>query len=399
MNRIRRESPKQVVYDVLLWAVLSVLVSAAGPDPLDDPAGFLLITGTRLVLLAVAILLGRPWPPSAVLLMVAIAPWDLSEGLATSQPPPEYGLGWQVKIFPASVLTPAIMWYAYLAGRRLTRVWPALAAFAAVTLAGCGLVAREGGALGLWVTMATGLVGNLALPYLVGVLRRLLAQQREQAQHSLQEQARLRERARIAHDMHDSLGHDLALIAVRAAGLELSPGLTPAQVTAAGELRVAAADATERLRQIIGLLRDQTDAAPLRPAGENVADLVERARQSGMTITLDVAGEPALAHRVVQEGLTNAAKHAPGAPVTVNVSASRVTVRNGAPHGRSTAVTGGMGLAGLRERVRLAGGTLTAGPSGDGYELTVELPRAGEPDHHGAGGAAAPGGARWEHEP
>jgi signal transduction histidine kinase len=109
---------------------------------------------------------------------------------------------------------------------------------------------------------------------------------------------------------------------------------------------------------------------------EDVPDLVERARDSGMTITLTLpAGEvPALAHAVVQEGLTNAAKHAPGAAVEVVISPHRVAVRNGPPRGRPTATPGGLGLAALTERVRLAGGTLTANPSGDGYELVAKLP-------------------------
>jgi signal transduction histidine kinase len=188
--------------------------------------------------------------------------------------------------------------------------------------------------------------------------------------------------------MHDSLGHDLALIAVRAAGLEMAPSLDPAQVRAAGELRAAAADATERLRQIIGVLRDDADAAPLSPAREDaeavplsparedVAALVGRARASGMTIALRLAEPvPGLAHAVVQEGLTNAAKHAPGAEVTVTVAARRVVVANGpAARSRPAVVSGGLGLASLRERVRRAGGTLAAGPTADGFELAVDLP-------------------------
>jgi signal transduction histidine kinase len=89
---------------------------------------------------------------------------------------------------------------------------------------------------------------------------------------------------------------------------------------------------------------------------------------------------PGLAAAVVQEGLTNAAKHAPGAAVAVSVAPHLVRVRNGPPRSRPTARTGGLGLAGLRERVRLAGGTLTAGPAGDGFELTVTLPHEGEED-------------------
>jgi signal transduction histidine kinase len=107
---------------------------------------------------------------------------------------------------------------------------------------------------------------------------------------------------------------------------------------------------------------------------------------------------PGLARAVVQEGLTNAAKHAPGAAVQVSVSPYRVTVRNGPPRARPTASSGGLGLAGLRERVRLAGGTLNAGPVASGFELDVTLPRTGEEDPHRSGGRRPPGARRSKHD-
>ncbi|MGP3918329.1 sensor histidine kinase [Nonomuraea sp. 10N515B] len=382
MNRLRslrRETRRQVVYDLLLWVVLGIFIAAMGPDPLKDPAAFGMVTAPRLALAAVAVLVGRRWPLAALVLLLPLGPWRFSDGFATVD------LSWliprrNVKILPLLPTSPFIMWYAYLTGRRLIRTWPALAAFGLITAVGMGVVLAMGGDLALWVSMVTGLLGTYLVPYLMGLLRRRLLQQRRQARLSAEAQARLRERARIARDMHDSLGHDLALIAVRAAGLELAPGLDPRQVKAAGELRVAAADATERLRQIIGLLREDADASPLSPVDEDVAELVRRARDSGMAITLDLDGGPVpgLARAVVQEGLTNAAKHAPGAAVRVTVAPHRVSVRNGPPRSRPSARPGGLGLAGLRERVRLMGGTLTAGPAAGGFELAVELPRTGE---------------------
>ncbi|MDP4504518.1 sensor histidine kinase [Nonomuraea turcica] len=382
MNRLRplrRESRRQVVYDLLLWVVLGIFIAAMGPDPLKDPAAFGMVTAPRLALAAVAVLVGRRWPLAALVLLLPLGPWRFSDGFATVD------LSWlmprrNVKILPLLPTSPFIMWYAYLTGRRLIRTWPALAAFGLISAVGMSVVLAMGGDLALWVSMVTGLLGTYLVPYLLGLLRRRLLQQRRQARLSAEAQARLRERARIARDMHDSLGHDLALIAVRAAGLELAPGLDPGQVKAAGELRVAAADATERLRQIIGLLREDADASPLSPVDEDVAELVRRARDSGMAITLDLDGGPVpgLARAVVQEGLTNAAKHAPGAAVQVTVAPHRVSVRNGPPRSRPSARPGGLGLAGLRERVRLVGGTLTAGPVAGGFELAVELPRTGE---------------------
>ncbi|MFB4265655.1 sensor histidine kinase [Nonomuraea sp. GTA35] len=381
MKRLRRENRRQVVYDVLLFVALGVFVAAMGPDPFQDPAGFGTVTVPRWVLAGVAVLVGRPYPLAALVLLLPLGPWRFSEGFATVD------LSWllprrNVKILPLLPTSPFIAWYAYLTGRRMARGGPALVAFCLIALVGVVVVLSRGGDLALWVSMATAVAGTYVVPHLFGVLRRKLLQQRRQARMSAEAQARLRERARIAREMHDSLGHDLALIAVRAAGLELAPGLAPAQVKAAGELRLAAADATERLRQIIGLLREDSDAAPLAPAGEEVPELVRRAADSGMSISLDLAPGPVpgLAAAVVQEGLTNAAKHAPGAAVAVSVAPHLVRVRNGPPRSRPTARTGGLGLAGLRERVRLAGGTLTAGPAGDGFELTVTLPREGEED-------------------
>ncbi|MEV0633044.1 sensor histidine kinase [Nonomuraea wenchangensis] len=371
---IRRKSRREVVVDLLLWMLLCAFVAAMGPDPFLDPAAFGTVTGPRLALASAAVLVGRRQPLAALALLLPLGPWRFSEGFATVD------LSWLlprtgVKILPLVPTSPFIMGYAYMTGRREAGPWRPVATFGLITAVGVAVVLAAGGDLALWVSMVTGLVGTYLVPYLLGLVRRLVIRQRGQARLSAEAQARLRERARIARDMHDSLGHDLALIAVRAAGLELAPGLDPAQARAAGELREAAGDATERLRQIIGLLREDADAAPLAPVNEDVTELVRRARDSGMAIDLDVAEPaPALAGAVVQEGLTNAAKHAPGAVVRVSVGPGRVSVRNGPARGRPVARPGGMGLAGLAERARLAGGTLTAGAVDGGYELVVELP-------------------------
>ncbi len=184
--------------------------------------------------------------------------------------------------------------------------------------------------------------------------------------------------------MHDSLGHELSLIAVRAAALELDPGLGQQQQAAARELREAAGMTTARLREIIGVLREERSAAHTTPVNETVAEAVERARGSGMAVTLSEAGDgpklPVMTdraiHRVVQEALTNAAKHAPGAAIEVNVvrdeDAVTTTVYNARPTGSSPGLASGRaGLVGLDERVRLAGGTLSHGPAADGGFIVV----------------------------
>ncbi|MFC5665291.1 sensor histidine kinase [Kitasatospora misakiensis] len=231
------------------------------------------------------------------------------------------------------------------------------------------------------------------------------AERAEREQRLVAEQARLRERARIAQDMHDALGHDLSLIALRAGALKLAPDLAPPHREAVQEIRAGAAAAVERLGEVIGILREETEphAAP-GPADAGVPQLVGEAAAAGLDVRLTVEGEPDglpraaehAAYRVVQEALTNAAKHAPGAPVTVLVAyppggGARVRVRNDAPPvgpsparadaGAVAAGPGGRGLLGLAERVRLAGGTFRYGPraEGAGFEVCADLPRSGAP--------------------
>ncbi len=198
-------------------------------------------------------------------------------------------------------------------------------------------------------------------------------------------EARLRERARIAQEMHDSLGHELSLIALGAGALETTPGVPEPQRAAAGRIRQSAADATDQLRDIIGLLRDEGEEAPLEPVDEPVEALTGRYREAGMTIVLTRAGDlPAraerIAYRVVREALSNASRHAPGATVRVSLiddgELSTVEITNEAPGSGPAEETAGLGLAGLRERLRLGGGTFSAGSTSDGdFRVVAEMPR------------------------
>ncbi len=201
------------------------------------------------------------------------------------------------------------------------------------------------------------------------------------------ERARMRERSRIASDIHDSVGHELSLIALRAAAIEVDPAAGAAARQAAAELREAAAQATTRLHEVIGVLREDSDGIPVLPADDTVAALVERAEASGMPIT--VTGElPPLsppvaraAYRVLQEALTNAAKHAPGVLVSVDLGSEPqldeavLTVVNdvsGEP-GPSDS-HGGFGLVSLDERVRSAGGHLVVRRTDDVFTVVARLP-------------------------
>ncbi|WP_242182660.1 sensor histidine kinase [Saccharopolyspora soli] len=305
--------------------------------------------------------------------------------------------------------------FGYLVGRRVDQARSVLFSLAIVVLTGLpvSVLADSSvrGGFGLlfglydWFVLVLVLLVVVVLPWLVGRYRRLRAELAaagweraallERQQRLEVDQARLRERARIAQDMHDSLGHEWGLIALRAASFEVAAHLPERQRVLAGELRASVADATERLREIIGMLRPDGDAAPDERV--DIAALVERALDAGLDVSWESAEPPEelppaverAAHRVVQEGLTNAAKHAPGAAVTVRLEhhADRtvVTVANGLPTRKPDEAAGGYGLVGLAERVRLLGGTLDAGPQDSGFALVATLPHDARPNDLPAG--------------
>ncbi|WP_436762045.1 sensor histidine kinase [Streptosporangium sp. V21-05] len=275
--------------------------------------------------------------------------------------------------------------------------------------------------------------------------RQLIASLRERAELAeadaelRAEWVRRETREEIAREMHDVLGHRLSLLSVHAGALEFNPGAPEEEVArAAGVIRESAHLALRDLREVIGVLRAGPEEGE-RPQPElaDLARLVAEARATGGRIEL--TGPPRgpvpppvvgrTAYRIVQEALTNARKHAPGAAVTVEVTGSPadglvVEVRNAPPSGPTptppltSGVDGresaranraenidaygvrgiktsrgenvgahgdegvranggggrGQGLVGLAERARLAGGELTAGPADGGFLVRAWLP-------------------------
>ncbi|CND96487.1 histidine kinase domain-containing protein [Mycobacterium tuberculosis] len=244
---------------------------------------------------------------------------------------------------------------------------------------------------------------------LVRSRRQLIASMEERARAAETEQrlrveeARLLERERIAREMHDVLAHRISLLAVHAGALEFRPDAPADQREAAGIIRRSAYEAMEDLREVIGVLRTGApDADPEHPQPTlaDVAALVREARRAGGRITLEEdvpdpgrvpAGVGRHAYRIVQEGLTNARKHAPGADVRVAVSARAdldIEIVNPLPPGPPPAPPpgSGTGLVGLAERVALLGGALEHGrTAGGGFRLRARLPL-------GAAHAAGSGG-------
>ncbi|MBG0828625.1 hypothetical protein HS041_12685 [Planomonospora sp. ID67723] len=411
-NRGRRPSGSPVRRaggDLLLWAVLSFVMLPVPPvppwwGPVDGRTeAWAAVAGA--VFLAAAVLARRRAPLAVALAVLAAGSMDLGEGVATAT---LWGLDEQVKLAPLNGFTLAVVVFSYLSGRRAAAVWPAALAYAAILAAGTAVAVAwppEPGSpvSAFWIPALSGMLFSAVLPWGTGLLVRQRAEARTRERQLVAAQAGLRERNRIAQDMHDSIGHDLALIALRAAALEVAPDLDERHRRAAGELRAAAAETTERLRRTIGVLREG-EAPPLAPSRESVVEIVDRARDSGMRVEL--RGEGGLRDRtacgVVQEALTNAAKHAPGAPVTVEVLGGTggiaVAVTSRAPAAPvARAAGGGMGLIGLRERVRLAGGTFEAAPGPDGFRVVARFPRQGGAVPGGGSALPLSGGAvSWE---
>jgi len=293
---------------------------------------------------------------------------------------------------------------ALLTGRLSSDPRPAVAVYATGVVGGAGWLLLSGQPLGLWITGGVLVLFAVPLPWLVGLyLRNAAALEEagwdrarilESEARLVAERVRMRERSRIAGDLHDAVGHELSLLSLRAGALEMAGDLSEQRRSEAAELREAAARAADRLAEALGVLRVDGETAPLGPADDSLTALVERSRSSGMEVALsqedDTRGLPVLVdravYRVVQESLTNAARHAPGAVVrvTVQAEAGEVLVRvvgsaPGKGFPRAHGGSGGTGLASLRERVRLVGGTFDAGPEGQGWAVSARVPLRGRP--------------------
>lgn len=268
----------------------------------------------------------------------------------------------------------------------------------AATVAGAGIGAHAvqglwrpvGGISFLWwlALMIAGYAALLGWGALTQANRALVASLRERARRAEAEQgrrvaeARVLERTRIAREMHDVLAHRLSLVATYAGALEYRPDSPPEQLSrAAGVVRAGVHQALSELREVISVLRDdetadddETGQRP-QPVLADIPRLVEESHNAGERVVLDnrtakatvvpaVAGRAA--YRVVQEGLTNARKHAAGQPVRVVLDGRPGTtliidIHNPLSRDASAppSVPGsGAGLIGLTERVHLAGGRL-----------------------------------------
>jgi signal transduction histidine kinase len=219
------------------------------------------------------------------------------------------------------------------------------------------------------------------------VRQQQLVSQLRAAQVGLAERSRAQERNRIARDLHDVIAHSLTVSLLHISSARLAVSEDPDDAARSlEEAERLGRQSLEEVRSIVGLMRssDGDDGSRLAPVQglEALDELVERFRRAGAEVGLersaDVASLPATAsstlYRIAQEALTNAAKHAPGSPVSVRIARAdgrvELTVESGGTPGQGL----GMGLETMRERAEAIGGTCEAGPEGAGWRVRASVP-------------------------
>ena len=255
------------------------------------------------------------------------------------------------------------------------------------------------GSAGAWASTLAGDLALVVVPFLVGLAlrqQRLRAEAMQQLTVQLEREREERartavaeERTRIARELHDEIAHAMSVIAVQAdaaeGALARDPSLVERPLLA---IRETARDALADMRRVLGALRSDEHAQLVpEPGLARIGSLLEQTRASGLEVDLQIEGEPVplpplldlAAYRVLQEGLTNARKHAAARRVEVVLRYGRDAVGvelsdDGAGAGAGGGA--GRGLAGIRERVALLGGEFVAGPGGQGFALRVTLPLA-----------------------
>ncbi|MEV4005391.1 sensor histidine kinase [Actinomadura sp. NPDC049753] len=234
--------------------------------------------------------------------------------------------------------------------------------------------------------------------------RRVIAAEAEKraelAERTREEEARARvdaERLRIAREVHDTVAHAVAIINVQSGVTAHVLDKRPEQAREAlRTIEQTSSRALREMRAVLGVLRDEGDGRAPHPGLEQIGELTAKAREAGLDVTLE-ASPPVTplpsavggaAYRILQESVTNVIRHVGPTRVTVALTSGtdaleiRVTdegrrTGNGARGGATAPDGPGHGILGMRERCRLLGGELDAGPTpGGGFEVTARLPLA-----------------------
>jgi signal transduction histidine kinase len=241
--------------------------------------------------------------------------------------------------------------------------------------------------------------GPWLLAFVLGTRTQQTRELRERAERAERERERLaseavaEERARIARELHDVVAHSVSVMVVQAAGVRrLLKSEQEREREALLVVERIGREALTEMRRMLGVLRASGDVAALapQPGMEHIDKLVEQARRAGMTVELEVVGEPVQlptgldlsAYRIVQDGLTNVLKHGEEAKARVRVryraDEIELEVVDESETATSAVTDDGHGLAGMRERVAVYGGEFEAGPREEGgFRVLARLPLAG----------------------
>jgi signal transduction histidine kinase len=277
-------------------------------------------------------------------------------------------------------------WYALVASRRDAVV---LWAGSLVVFAAEWIWVQTDPGWAAWIAGGTmALVGGLLTRHQLRLVEELRA-----AQAGLAERARTDERNRIARELHDVIAHSLTVSLLHVASARMAVRYDPAgAVRALEEAERLGRESLREVRTTVGLLRvDGPDGsaegmAPPLPGVAELPGLVQGFRSVGADVAFRVRGDPGTlpattgltVYRIVQEALTNAAKHAPGAPVAVDLAVTgtvvEVSVDSAGPPGSG----GGSGTGSMRERAEALGGRCSAGPGGRGWLVRAWLPVAAD---------------------
>lgn len=374
---------------VALYAILVSLQSVLYGTPL--PLSFIL--GAAL---CVSPLLAITRPSWAIALFTAGAltlPLTVVPELATQSPWP-----WSVPALLVFVLFVGVV--TFLHGARLgafALLLGAIASLLAPVLRTDMVAFPESSASAtadLIVTTAVASAMFLIAALVAGRVR-VAAELTREKEHSALEEARralVEERTRIARELHDVVAHSMSVIQVQASTARYRiPTLSDAATAEFEDIAATARTSLTEMRRMLGVLRTEDQTAELAPQQgiDDIPALVDSIRRAGVEVGLVLEGGDAAAtatpavqiaaFRIVQEALSNAVRHAPGARIGVRLHAEarsiRIRVHNAAPPSAPEGHGGGYGLRGMRERAELLGGSLSAGPAADGgWDVDAVLP-------------------------
>ena len=300
------------------------------------------------------------------------------------------GLAVAVRATPPSeahTIVPAALLAAYTLGSEVKERWSLVAALGLTALFWVGVFRDPTAALGLSLGTAVALV---AVPYAIGRVLRSRSLRVTLLEHDRDRRAREAveaERLRIARELHDVVAHSVSVMVVQAAAGERLVRRDPDRAIASlGAIQRTGRDALRDMRHLVEILRVPGEALPDRPGLAQLEELTAGVERAGVAVDVEVRGEmrelpPAIdlsAYRIVQEALTNVLKHAAAARAAVRIAydsdALDLEITDDG-RGRSEGSDGGRGLAGMRERVALYGGTFEAGPrESGGYRVRARLP-------------------------